>query len=47
MPKKIIEEAIEDVKEELNEEVGTITVKRWKLIAAAAAVTIILLAVIL
>lgn len=47
MPKKIIEEAIEEVKEEATETVGTVTFKRWQVALGAAAVTLLLLVVIL
>ncbi len=47
MPKKIIEEAIEEVKEEATETVGTVTFKRWQVAVAAAILTIVLLGVII
>ena len=47
MPKEIIEDIVEDIKEEANEKVGTVTFKRWQVVAGAVIVTIALLALIL
>jgi len=42
-----LEFLLEEVKEEANEEVGNITVKRWQVVVGAAAITVLLLVAIL
>lgn len=40
-----IEEIVEDIKEEATEEVGTVTFKRWQIVLAAAAITLLVFVV--
>ena len=40
MVKKTIDTIVEDVKEEANEAVGTVTFKRWQVVFIAAAITL-------
>lgn len=47
MAKKKIEAAVEEIKAEVTEEVGTMSFKRWEVIAAAVVITTLLLVVIL
>lgn len=51
MPKKKIEEAVveivADVKEEVNETVGTVTFKRWQVALVAVAIVVALLVITL
>ena len=53
MPKKIINkieeevnEVVAEVKAEANEEVGTVTFKRWQVVVAAIVVTALLIALV-
>ena len=40
MVKKKIDTIVEDVKEEANETVGTVTFKRWQVVLIAAAISL-------
>jgi hypothetical protein len=42
-----VTETVTDIREEANEEVGTLTFKRWQVVVAAVVLTVALLVVIL